>query len=407
MTYYNNVTAITAYYCFDRNDNWTIYFAIYELMTLFVIPAMLMVFCYFRVIRELWTSTRVITILTSSTNAYNASAQNAMRLNKDQSRSYLVRWPTKKLVSISVNCETSSSASDASAFSPHNHKAKPYRHSAPLPSPNLSFFQPEESEAYRADISTRSAGGNSVPPTTRLSLFKIFSCLRNIRAICFPLSYCVVNNKTQKANRCAHQHRCHYPKYQLNARYNDINKSRQAQVCNCSNCSQCLVSGIESEQNSNTSCKQNASTQMPSTVSITMPTSNMEPSPKVGLSHILHLCCRRSDDLQVNKMSQEAQKPQYEMQHSPTSLYLNLEDPNLVMTSTFTNTLTFGIGPSDACNSNVGSTSSKLISCTNGPIVEQADTPLAPVISPTTPIYHKAPVTNVRNARRQVSNSRH
>ncbi|KAH9419307.1 hypothetical protein DERP_005814 [Dermatophagoides pteronyssinus] len=71
MTYYNNETAITAYYCFEKNDNWAIYFAIYELLTLFVIPALLMMFCYSRVIRELWTSTRVITILTSATNGYH------------------------------------------------------------------------------------------------------------------------------------------------------------------------------------------------------------------------------------------------------------------------------------------------------------------------------------------------
>ncbi|XP_027195630.2 galanin receptor type 1-like [Dermatophagoides pteronyssinus] len=138
MTYYNNETAITAYYCFEKNDNWAIYFAIYELLTLFVIPALLMMFCYSRVIRELWTSTRVITILTSATNGYHhhhhhhpiseATSNHIMPNNKSaisetQSiggsyhnnngnsltngntngpRSYLVRWSNKKMIEISV-----------------------------------------------------------------------------------------------------------------------------------------------------------------------------------------------------------------------------------------------------------------------------------------------------------------
>ena len=139
MTYYNNETSITAYYCFEKNDYWAVRFAIYELMTLFIIPALLMIFCYFRVIRELWTSTRVITILThhSSSGVGSRSGnnfQNATTINNNnnnitnqlsstskpktnnnffnflkksrndlftqqqqkQHRSYLVRWQTRK-----------------------------------------------------------------------------------------------------------------------------------------------------------------------------------------------------------------------------------------------------------------------------------------------------------------------
>lgn len=92
------------------------FFAIYELMTLFVIPATLMIFCYFRVIRELWTSTRVITILTAAsagrqynrqttiTNSTNSTMNNlstaggvagSSKYNDTtaHNRSYLVRWP--------------------------------------------------------------------------------------------------------------------------------------------------------------------------------------------------------------------------------------------------------------------------------------------------------------------------
>ncbi|XP_075589674.1 uncharacterized protein LOC124496288 isoform X2 [Dermatophagoides farinae] len=165
MTYYNNETAITAYYCFEKNDNWAIYFAIYELLTLFIIPALLMMFCYSRVIRELWTSTRVITILTSATNGYHhhhhhpvhseATSNHLMpnhksAISETQSiggsvvnnnnnnnngngngndltngtnntssgpRSYLVRWSNKKMIEISINCEPSSNISNSSSSS--------------------------------------------------------------------------------------------------------------------------------------------------------------------------------------------------------------------------------------------------------------------------------------------------
>ena len=161
MTYYNNETAITAYYCFEKNDNWAIYFAIYELLTLFVIPALLMMFCYSRVIRELWTSTRVITILTSATNGYHhhhhhhpiseATSNHIMPNNKSaisetQSiggsynnnngnsltngntngpRSYLVRWSNKKMIEISINCEPSSIVSNSSNSSSRSMNPNP------------------------------------------------------------------------------------------------------------------------------------------------------------------------------------------------------------------------------------------------------------------------------------------
>lgn len=128
MTYYNNETSITAYYCFEQNDNWAIYFSIYELLTLFIIPALLMIFCYSRVIQELWTSTRVITILTSSDNNaryttatstinsfHPTNQQNGCSINEN--RSYLVRWSKK----LPTNAENSNSLPTmSSSFSNFN-----------------------------------------------------------------------------------------------------------------------------------------------------------------------------------------------------------------------------------------------------------------------------------------------
>lgn len=125
MTYYNNETSITAYYCFEQSDNWAIYFSIYELLTLFVIPALLMIFCYSRVIQELWTSTRVITILTSTdTNAKCTKAESAIHSSSSKhngcslnaNRSYLVRWSKKMPANTEHSNAMSSTSSSFSNF---------------------------------------------------------------------------------------------------------------------------------------------------------------------------------------------------------------------------------------------------------------------------------------------------
>ncbi len=78
-----------------------------------MIPALLMIICYLFVIKELWTSTKVITILT--TPSYNS---NHMRVSERSS--YLVRWPSKKLTSISINCESCHSNSSDNTNSSNN-----------------------------------------------------------------------------------------------------------------------------------------------------------------------------------------------------------------------------------------------------------------------------------------------
>ncbi len=78
-----------------------------------MIPALLMIICYLFVIKELWTSTKVITILT--TPSYNS---NHMRVSERSS--YLVRWPSKKLTSISINCQSCHSNSSDNTNSSNN-----------------------------------------------------------------------------------------------------------------------------------------------------------------------------------------------------------------------------------------------------------------------------------------------
>jgi len=107
---------LTAYYCWESDDHWALFIAIYQLMTLFVIPALLMIICYFRVIKELWASTKVITILT--TPSHNS---NGIRVHKD-GQSYLVRWPSKRLASISINCQSCRSNSSNNTNSSYNNR---------------------------------------------------------------------------------------------------------------------------------------------------------------------------------------------------------------------------------------------------------------------------------------------
>jgi hypothetical protein len=78
-----------------------------------VIPALLMIICYLFVIKELWTSTKVITILT--TPSYNSN-----HIRVSERSSYLVRWPSKKLTSISINCQSCHSNSSDNTNSCNN-----------------------------------------------------------------------------------------------------------------------------------------------------------------------------------------------------------------------------------------------------------------------------------------------
>lgn len=58
MTYFTGEIGVTAYHCFEMEGQWAVFCAFYELFLLLVLPALLMTFCYFRVILKLKSSTR-------------------------------------------------------------------------------------------------------------------------------------------------------------------------------------------------------------------------------------------------------------------------------------------------------------------------------------------------------------
>ncbi|KAF2362515.1 G protein-coupled receptor rhodopsin-like [Trinorchestia longiramus] len=72
IVYFNdNCTEhVIAYYCKEHHDVW---FVAYQVLALFVIPALLMICCYTAVIRELWKSTKNISALTNSVRSSASS----------------------------------------------------------------------------------------------------------------------------------------------------------------------------------------------------------------------------------------------------------------------------------------------------------------------------------------------
>ncbi len=66
MTYYNNITSLTAYYCWDSDDDLAFWVAVYQLLVMFIFPALFMVICYFLVMQELWISNKSVNQMTHS-----------------------------------------------------------------------------------------------------------------------------------------------------------------------------------------------------------------------------------------------------------------------------------------------------------------------------------------------------
>ncbi|XP_046390923.1 galanin receptor 2a-like [Ischnura elegans] len=69
IEFYNNHTSITMYYCNDADDEEDgtqrgFIVAVYLLVVLLLLPFLLMVFCYARVIKELWISTKNMAAMT-------------------------------------------------------------------------------------------------------------------------------------------------------------------------------------------------------------------------------------------------------------------------------------------------------------------------------------------------------
>lgn len=63
MTYYNATHSVTVYHCATGGDH-DLVFAVYRLVIVFLLPALLMSFFYARVIKALWVSTKKMTAMT-------------------------------------------------------------------------------------------------------------------------------------------------------------------------------------------------------------------------------------------------------------------------------------------------------------------------------------------------------
>ena len=74
--YYNNETMVEVHYCMDVADDQSkgqgqylasyrgLIFACYQLAIMLVIPLLLMIICYSRVMKELWLSNKQISVMT-------------------------------------------------------------------------------------------------------------------------------------------------------------------------------------------------------------------------------------------------------------------------------------------------------------------------------------------------------
>ncbi|XP_045608279.1 allatostatin-A receptor [Procambarus clarkii] len=74
MTYYNANHSVTVYHCATGGDHGML-FAVYRLVIVFVLPALLMSFFYARVIKALWVSTKKMTAMT---RVYSISSHNSL-----------------------------------------------------------------------------------------------------------------------------------------------------------------------------------------------------------------------------------------------------------------------------------------------------------------------------------------
>lgn len=68
ITYYNETTSLTLYYCFDVENDLTFIVSIYQLLVMFIVPALFMLVCYYVVIRQLWLSTQTVNSMTRTDN---------------------------------------------------------------------------------------------------------------------------------------------------------------------------------------------------------------------------------------------------------------------------------------------------------------------------------------------------
>ncbi|XP_005110494.2 cholecystokinin receptor type A-like [Aplysia californica] len=70
-TFYNNVTSVTVVICADIgvSQSHRLYYAIYQFLVMFIIPVVVLFFCYTFVIHALWLSSRQLKQMTSHSNS--------------------------------------------------------------------------------------------------------------------------------------------------------------------------------------------------------------------------------------------------------------------------------------------------------------------------------------------------
>ncbi|KAG1664731.1 Cholecystokinin receptor type A [Nymphon striatum] len=73
-TYTNHVVTVTLYLCYDRGGIGRFILSIYTLIALFVLPFIVMIICYAKVICELWLSTKKVKTLTEHKNKNKKSS---------------------------------------------------------------------------------------------------------------------------------------------------------------------------------------------------------------------------------------------------------------------------------------------------------------------------------------------
>lgn len=91
MTYFNQTTSITAYYCWDNDDGLAFDVAVYQLLVIFVLPGLFMIVCYVFVMQELWVSTNTFTKMTSTMNR-TANQSTAKWLFNNNNKHVFILW---------------------------------------------------------------------------------------------------------------------------------------------------------------------------------------------------------------------------------------------------------------------------------------------------------------------------
>uniref|UniRef100_T1JNM4 G-protein coupled receptors family 1 profile domain-containing protein n=1 Tax=Strigamia maritima TaxID=126957 RepID=T1JNM4_STRMM len=93
LVFCNETVRVRIYYCNDADGSTALFFAIYRLLILFLIPAALMIFCYAVVIKELWISTVTMQALTNNASTSTSMSASTLDESSSNNRSLTVTTP--------------------------------------------------------------------------------------------------------------------------------------------------------------------------------------------------------------------------------------------------------------------------------------------------------------------------